>query len=89
MNMSPYKGKSIFIQIASYRDPELKPTLKDLFDKADEPNTLHVCFCLLHREADALYTLDAWDEETRVKILDSDANESTEACWVRNRIQNV
>ena len=56
--MSPYKGKSIFIQIASYRDPELKPTLKDLFDKADEPNTLHVCVCWQHREEDDWDDLD-------------------------------
>jgi hypothetical protein len=52
MNMLPYKGKTIFIQIASYRDPELRPTLKDLFDKADEPDTLHVCICWQHKEED-------------------------------------
>ena len=29
---------SIFIQIASYRDPELVPTLDSLFDNAKFPN---------------------------------------------------
>jgi hypothetical protein len=87
MSMSPYKGKSIFIQIASYRDPELKPTLKDLFDKADEPNTLHVCVCWQHREEDDWDDLDDWVDDKRVTILDIDANESKGACWARNMIQ--
>ena len=41
------KNGSIFIQIASYRDPELRPTLKDLLDKADNPDRLHICVCWL------------------------------------------
>ena len=31
------KTDTIFIQIASYRDPQLLPTLKDMIDKADHP----------------------------------------------------
>lgn len=33
---------SIFISIASYRDPELIPTIKDLLDKAHKPDRLHI-----------------------------------------------
>jgi len=35
--------KSIFVQIASYRDPELIPTIKDLIEKAHHPENLKIC----------------------------------------------
>ena len=35
--MTPKKG-SIFIQIASYRDPEIRNTLKDLLKNAYNPD---------------------------------------------------
>ena len=34
------KNEKIFIQIASYRDPELLKTLRDCIDKAEKPNNL-------------------------------------------------
>ena len=36
------KHKTIFVQIASYRDPECQWTVKDLFDKADHPERVYV-----------------------------------------------
>ena len=33
---------TIFVQIASYRDPELKKTLSDMIKRADEPENLRV-----------------------------------------------
>ena len=33
---------TIFVQIASYRDPELQWTLKDLFEKAKRPENIFV-----------------------------------------------
>ena len=47
---------SIFIQIASYRDPELVPTLDSLFDNAKFPNDLMVCIAWQHS------TEDEWDD---------------------------
>ena len=34
------KDDTIFVQIASYRDPELQWTIKDLFDKAKRPENI-------------------------------------------------
>ena len=34
------KNKTIFVQIASYRDPELLPTLKDMLHNAKYPKRL-------------------------------------------------
>jgi hypothetical protein len=39
---------SIFVQIASYRDPELIPTLLDLINKAKKPDRLRIVVCWQH-----------------------------------------
>lgn len=39
---------TVFVQIASYRDPELIPTLCDLIAKSSAPGHLHVCVCWQH-----------------------------------------
>ena len=41
---------SIFVQIASYRDPQLIPTLLDMFAKAKNPENLHIGICWQHGE---------------------------------------
>ncbi len=38
----------IFTQIASYRDPQLIPTLDALLDNADKPENIHVGICWQH-----------------------------------------
>lgn len=42
--------KTIFVQIASYRDPELIPTLVNMIDNADTPQNLKICVCWQHDE---------------------------------------
>ena len=36
------KKDTIFVQIAAYSDPELVPTVKDLFDRAKFPDRIKV-----------------------------------------------
>ena len=36
---------TMFISIASYRDPQLLPTLNDMLDKAAHPENLHIAIC--------------------------------------------
>ena len=36
-------NETIFVQIASYRDPELRPTIKDMLDNAKWPENLRIC----------------------------------------------
>lgn len=87
MCMNPYTGKKIFVQIASFRDSQLLPTLDDLFDKADEPDNLRVCICWQHSEDDEWDNLDKYQHDRRVKIIDVKAEESKGVCWARNLIQ--
>ncbi|WP_371141001.1 GlcNAc-transferase family protein [Burkholderia cepacia] len=45
---------SIFVQIASYRDSQLIPTLRDLIDKARKPDSLRIVVCWQHASDEAL-----------------------------------
>jgi hypothetical protein len=78
---------SIFVQIASYRDPQLKPTLKDLLDKADNPEDLVISIAWQHSEEDEWDNLDEYQDDPRFKIIDIDYKESKGACWARWKLQ--
>jgi len=45
---------NIFVQIASYRDPELFPTLKDITKQADNPQHLNITVCWQHGEEESI-----------------------------------
>ena len=48
----------IFVSIASYRDPELLPTLESLFANAKYPDNLTVCIAWQHADEDTWDTLE-------------------------------
>lgn len=85
--MAKRNKDTIFVQIASYRDPELLPTLRDLFDKAANPDNLHVCVAWQHSPEDKWDNLDEFKDDTRLTIIDIDHTASKGACWARNLIQ--
>lgn len=78
---------SIFVQIASYRDPELKNTIRSLLKNADHPESLTVCIAWQHHSDDEWDNLDEFGEDPRFIIIDMDAKESRGACWARHAIQ--
>jgi len=78
---------TIFVQIASYRDPELRPTLKDMLIKADNPDNLKICIAWQHSKDDEWDNLDEYKDDDRFKILDIDYTKSKGACWARNYLQ--
>ena len=79
--------KKIFVSIASYRDPELLPTLKDLIEKADNPDSLTVCIAWQHSSEDEWDNLNQYKDDPRFKIIDIDYKDSKGACWARYSIQ--
>ena len=81
------KNGSIFIQIASYRDPELRPTLKDLIEKADNPDRLHICVCWQHAPIDEWDHIEDFKDDNRFTFIDVDYLDSQGTCWARNLIQ--
>ncbi len=80
-------NNKIFIQIASYRDPQLIPTIKDCIDKAKYPENLVFSIAWQHSNEDVWDNLDEFKNDKRFKIIDINHKESQGACWARNLLQ--
>ena len=80
-------NNKIFIQIASYRDPQLIPTIKDCLAKAKNPKNLVFSIAWQHAEEDVWDNLDEYMFDKRFKIVDIDYRTSQGACWARNELQ--
>lgn len=78
---------TIFIQIASYRDPELLPTIRDCIANAKNPDELRFCIAWQHCDKDEWDQLDEYKSDSRFNIIDIDYKDSKGACWARNQIQ--
>jgi len=79
--------ETIFIQIASYRDPQLVLTLDDLIATAANPERLTICIAHQYSDEDKWDTLDKYKKDSRFIIIDIPHTESLGACWARNQIQ--
>jgi hypothetical protein len=80
---------TIFIQIASYRDPQLLPTLKDMLDKAKYPENLRIGICWQHCDQDIWDSLEEYKNDKRFRILNIDYKKSQGVCWARNSVQQL
>ncbi len=83
------KDNRIFVQIASYRDRECQYTIKDLFEKAKDPDRLQVGVCWQY---DPVKDEDCFQVSTRpdqVKMLPYDWREAEGVCWARNQTQQL
>ena len=79
---------TIFIQIASYRDPQLLPTIKDCIKNAKNPQNLHFCVAWQFDEDERLKTeTELLSISDNIKIIHIPYKQSKGACWARNLIQ--
>ena len=72
------KTNTIFVQIASYRDPQLIPTIEDMFSNAKYPENLVVGICWQHSLEDSWDNLSKYNNSDQFKIIDVDYNDSQE-----------
>jgi hypothetical protein len=79
----------IFIQIASYRDPQLIPTIKDMLENAKKPKNLVFAIARQYSETDGFDNLDEYRNDKRFKILDIPYQEAKGVCWARNLTQQL
>ena len=83
---------TIFVQIASYRDPELQWTLKDLFEKAKRPENIFVGIChqydMKGDEDKHLFEIP-FSYPKQLRIDEVDYRDSQGCCWARNRVQKL
>ncbi len=80
-------NEKIFIQIASYRDPQLIPTIKDCIEKSKHPENLVFSISWQHSPEDAWDNLYEFKDDERFRIIDIDYRDSKGACWARNALQ--
>lgn len=76
----------IFVSIASYRDPQLIPTIDDCLAKARFPERLRFGICWQHGPEEKA---SRWFDDGRFKILDVGWRESKGACWARAEIMKL
>lgn len=80
------KNNKIFVQIASYRDPELLPTIRDCISKAKNPENLTFGICWQRDETE---TMEEFLFDSRFRILEYPWNLSSGLCWARSEIQKL
>lgn len=83
------KTNTIFVQIACYRDPQLIPTIEDMFANAKYPENLVVGICWQHSLEDSWDNLSKYNNSNQFKIIDVDYNDSQGVCWARNKVQSL
>jgi len=53
----------IFVQIASYRDPQLVPTIENMLENAKKPKNLVIGIARQYSEADGFDNLDKYRKD--------------------------
>ena len=83
------QNNKIFIQIASYRDPQLVPTIKDCIERAKYPENLVFAITWQHSLEDEWDNLNEFNGDDRIKIIDVNYKISKGACWARHMLQQL
>jgi hypothetical protein len=79
--------QSIFVQIASYRDPELVPTLLDLLEKAKRPERISIG--VVNQYAGDDFDDNLKKVKNKIRLLEIYYKESKGTCWARNLTQRL
>ena len=77
---------TIFVQIASFRDPQLSPTIKSMLDNAKYPKNLRIAICNQYNIEDS-FNIDEFKDDKRFRIIDVLDIDSKGTCWARNLVQ--
>lgn len=80
------KKDKIFVQIASYRDPELLPTIRDCINKAKYPERLTFGICWQRDENESL---EEFTNKPNFRVIDIHWSQSRGLCWARSLIQKL
>jgi len=78
----------IFIQIASYRDPQLITTVRDALDKATHPENLSFGICNQYCDDDP-WRADEVFVGNQFRVIEIPYQESRGACWARRKVQEL
>jgi len=79
----------IFIQIASYRDPQLIPTIESAIQNAKKPKNLVFSIARQFHPDDKFDDLSQYENDKRFRILNVPYTESRGVCWARHLTQQL
>jgi hypothetical protein len=79
----------IFVQIASYRDPQLVHTIKNMIENAKKPKNLRFGIARQFHPDDKFDDLSEFIGDKRFRILNIPYEESRGVCWARNLTQQL
>ncbi len=80
--------ETVFVLIASYRDPLCASTIKDLYHKADYPERVYVGVCWQYSDQDpfdCIYANQTYRQNIRIERIPYE--QSCGVCWARHRSQ--
>jgi len=83
------KKNKIFISIASYRDPELIPTIKNCIANAKNPRNLAFGISRQFHPDDKFDDLKKYKKRKSFKIIETNYKQSLGVCHARHNIQNL
>lgn len=78
--------KRVFVQLASYRDPQLVPTMRDALAKADNPQNLFFGICWQKADAE---TLEEFADHPQVRYQTYHYSESEGLGWARSKVAEL
>jgi hypothetical protein len=81
------KLPKIFVNIASYRDPECQWTVKNLYEKAKYPDRIFVGICWQFDEKEDQHCFEVITRPEQVRIIPVDWREAEGVCWARYQTQ--
>jgi hypothetical protein len=84
MKKKTNKLPTIYVQIASYRDPELKNTLRDLLETASRPNNLRIGIAWQHSPYEEFDDITEYQNDSRFDIIDIDYRDAKGPCNARH-----
>ena len=87
--MRKKKNSKIFVQIASYRDPQLVPTIKNMLENAKYPENLTLGIARQFHPEDKFDDLSEYKDDERFRILDIPYQEAEGVCWARSLVQQL
>ena len=77
---------TIYIQIASYKDVQLIPTIESLMENAKYPENITICIAWQHGPEESIDKLSRYNN---IKIIDIPYEQSLGACWARHQLQKI
>lgn len=82
-------AETIFVSIASYRDPDCQNTIRNLFEQATHLERVFIGLCIQTSPEDATDYLIEPPRPAQIRVDSVDAVDSKGACWTRSRVQQL